>query len=503
MRGNVEARGRALVDQRAVAHHRDAVGELQHVPEDVGDVDHRAALAAQEADHLEEPAGLARGERGGGLVEDDEIGLAVERLGDLDELAFAGGELAHRGARAAVEVEAGEQFGGDPLAGAAVDQAEAAREAVDEDVLGDGEIGEEVEFLVDEGDAGGGGVAGRAGRVVGAAPAHGARAGRDHAADHVHQGGLAGAVLADEPQRLALGDGMGERAHRRDAEIGPREALEFEKRAHALRSCSRRVRRTSRRAAERMTAPFTMSMWKAERFIRLRVFDSSTKNSTPNTVQMILPLPPKSEVPPITVAPITSSRKVPAPERGPAGLEAGGVEDRGDGRADRGDHEDEDDHAGDRHAGDLGRAAVDADGEDVAAEHRAVEKDMGGDGDRNGDDHRPGDEGVDRTAGDLRLGLFAEIERDEGSLAHLDEIVGKLADVARLGEVDREGADGDQAHQRDHEGRHAQDRHRDAVDEADEGGDGDGGEDREQGAEGDAGKRAARLGEHAAPDRRV
>ena len=67
----------------------------------------------------------------------------------------------------------------------------------------------------------------------------------------------------------------------------------------------------------------------------------------------------------------------------------------------------------DRHAGDLGGLAVDADGVDVAAEDGAAAADMGDDGERERDHHRLGDEGEDVAALDRRLDLFAEIERDE------------------------------------------------------------------------------------------
>ncbi len=166
-----EVGGGAGVDEAAVAEDGDGVAELRHVAEDVADVDEGAALGLEPRHHVEEPRGLARGERGRRLVEDDEVGGAVQRLGDLDELALAGGELADDGVGGVVEVEALEQRAGGLGDRLAVDQAEAAREAVDEDVLGDREVGEEVELLVDEGDAAAGGV-GRGRRRVGlAAPA--------------------------------------------------------------------------------------------------------------------------------------------------------------------------------------------------------------------------------------------------------------------------------------------------------------------------------------------
>ncbi len=42
---------------------------------------------------------------------------------------------------------------------------------------------------------------------------------------------------------------------------------------------------------------------------QMRLLSSSAKKSTPKTVHMILPLPPERLVPPITVAPTTSSSK--------------------------------------------------------------------------------------------------------------------------------------------------------------------------------------------------
>ncbi len=92
-----------------------------------------------------------------GLVEDDQPRLDRKRLGDLDHLLL--------GQRQGRDRRVGREIGADPLEQRrhhlaqlrAVDQLQrpgAQRLAADEDVGGDVEIVEQIEFLVDEGDAG-------------------------------------------------------------------------------------------------------------------------------------------------------------------------------------------------------------------------------------------------------------------------------------------------------------------------------------------------------------
>ncbi len=59
------------------------------VGKDVRNVDHRLAGLAEPPDQREQPFGLARGQRRGRLVEDDDRRIELQRLGDLDQLAFA------------------------------------------------------------------------------------------------------------------------------------------------------------------------------------------------------------------------------------------------------------------------------------------------------------------------------------------------------------------------------------------------------------------------------
>src|SRR6202030_3759779 len=88
------ARHRARFDDLAVLHHADAVGELAHDAEVVGDEQKRHAEPLLDVLQQRDDLGLHRDvERGGRLAGDQEIGLVGERHGDHDALALAAGEL--------------------------------------------------------------------------------------------------------------------------------------------------------------------------------------------------------------------------------------------------------------------------------------------------------------------------------------------------------------------------------------------------------------------------
>ena len=73
----------------AVAQHGDPVGQVQHLFHAMRDVDDGDALGAELADDLEELLRLAGGQRGRGLVHDDDAGLEGQGLGDLHHLHLA------------------------------------------------------------------------------------------------------------------------------------------------------------------------------------------------------------------------------------------------------------------------------------------------------------------------------------------------------------------------------------------------------------------------------
>ena len=78
----------------AVAEHGDPIGDLLDLGKAVGDVDDGGALVAYRADVREQAVALRVGERFGRLVENKHSGVEGERLGDFDELAVGGAEVA-------------------------------------------------------------------------------------------------------------------------------------------------------------------------------------------------------------------------------------------------------------------------------------------------------------------------------------------------------------------------------------------------------------------------
>ena len=91
-----ERRGGGVGDQAAGVEHDHVVADLGHVVEEVGGQHHRDAEAAQAVDQGQHLLPAGRVEAGGGLVEQDELGVGDDGLGQLGPLAHAGGEAAHR-----------------------------------------------------------------------------------------------------------------------------------------------------------------------------------------------------------------------------------------------------------------------------------------------------------------------------------------------------------------------------------------------------------------------
>ena len=89
----------------AAAQHDDAVAQGQDLGQLVGDEDQAHAALGQAAQDAEQLLDLGRGEHGRGLVQDQDAGVAVEHLQDLDPLPLADREAAHRPVE--VDVESG------------------------------------------------------------------------------------------------------------------------------------------------------------------------------------------------------------------------------------------------------------------------------------------------------------------------------------------------------------------------------------------------------------
>ena len=148
------ALGGHRVDLLAAPQHGHAVGDLQHLAELVADEDDRHAVVAQRAQHLEQLAGLLRGQHRGRLVEHEDAGVAVERLEDLHALLGADGHVLDHRVGVDGEAVALGQLAHPAGALAHVEQAAApARLAAEHDVLGHGHDRHEHEVLVHHADA--------------------------------------------------------------------------------------------------------------------------------------------------------------------------------------------------------------------------------------------------------------------------------------------------------------------------------------------------------------
>lgn len=119
-----------------------------------------------------------------------------------------------------------------------VDEAQAAGKAIHEEVLADGEVGEEVELLVDEPHPARAGLTGGARGVAFPGQPHLPAVRRHHTPHDVHQGGLARAVCPYQPQHLPPLEGQVHLLQHRNAEEGLAYAAELQKGHPSLPSAS-------------------------------------------------------------------------------------------------------------------------------------------------------------------------------------------------------------------------------------------------------------------------
>ena len=194
----------ALADHPSAPNDRDPVGDLEDLVQLVADEHDAVALGGEPPQDREDLVGLLGRQHGGGFVEDEDPRIAIERLEDLDPLLPADRQRAHLGLGVDLEAEPAAELDDPAVRLVAVEEeAVGHRLLAEEDVLGDGQDGDEHEVLVDHADAAGDGV-GRAGdpdrRPV---EEDLALVGRGQPVQDVHQGRLAGAVLAEQGVDLA------------------------------------------------------------------------------------------------------------------------------------------------------------------------------------------------------------------------------------------------------------------------------------------------------------
>ena len=128
----------------------------------MGDEDDGDAVRLELGDDAQEPVRLRRGEARCRLVHNDDARVERERLGNFEQLALGERQVRHEIVDPEIDVETLEKRAHDAPDRATVDEPErpgAQRLAPDEDIRPDIEVFEEIEFLMDEGDASRQGVA--------------------------------------------------------------------------------------------------------------------------------------------------------------------------------------------------------------------------------------------------------------------------------------------------------------------------------------------------------
>ena len=184
----------------ALAEHGHPVGHVQHLVELVGDDDEGLAVGLHVAHDGEQLVRLLRGQHGGGLVQNQNIGTAVQHLDDLHSLLLGHGHVVDLHVR--VDIKAVLITDVLDLLTCIV-QVKLALQAED-DILGGGEQVDQLEVLVDHADTQIEGILGRCDGHRLVVDVDLPLVGEIDAGEHIHQRGLAAAVLAQQGQDLAF-----------------------------------------------------------------------------------------------------------------------------------------------------------------------------------------------------------------------------------------------------------------------------------------------------------
>jgi hypothetical protein len=138
----------------AVRQHRHAVSDPGDLVQAMRDVDHADAVRAEPPDDAEQRLDLVVVEDRGGLVHDEQADPLGQGARDRDDLLAGGPQRSHeRVGRYARVVEPREQRGGLAPHAPAVEQPTPVELVAEEDALRHGQVLDEVELLVDRGDA--------------------------------------------------------------------------------------------------------------------------------------------------------------------------------------------------------------------------------------------------------------------------------------------------------------------------------------------------------------
>ncbi len=187
----IEAGGFTAQHYRPVAHHRNVAGKRADLRELMGDKDNADPQILQGADLTEQALGFAGGERGRGLVEDQERRLAHQPAQDLHHLLIRHFKSTGCGVEIELALELAE------LVGKAVIQVFTARQAK-KNVLPHREVGKQHRLLGHQIDAQLVRLPGLKARKGAAGDGKFTRVGGFDPGDDLHQGGFSRAVPAHQ-----------------------------------------------------------------------------------------------------------------------------------------------------------------------------------------------------------------------------------------------------------------------------------------------------------------
>ena len=200
----VRLRGVDRANVLALAENGDLVGQGHDLVQLVGNDDDGLAVGAHVAQHLEELVRLLRGQNSGRLVQNQDVGPAVENLDDLNGLLLRDGHVVDLLGRVDVEsVPVADLL--NPFVGRSHIELLPLVESKD-DIFRGGEYVDQLVVLVDHADLVVECVLRAADRDRLSADQDLAVVGEVDACEHIHQRGLAAAVFAEQGQNLAVID---------------------------------------------------------------------------------------------------------------------------------------------------------------------------------------------------------------------------------------------------------------------------------------------------------
>ena len=186
-----------------VAQDGDAVADFEQLLQAVADVEHAHASLAQQSDDAEQLLNFAVGQRAGGLVKDDDLRLLGQRLGDLHHLLRTHAQIFDKRTGVHPDADFVQKLGRAFFLRPGIHKTAFFQLVAQKDVGRDGQFGNQVQLLIDHADTQ---RLADMGRILFNAFSFEdqlAGGGRIRAGKHLHQRGLACAVLSDKDVHLA------------------------------------------------------------------------------------------------------------------------------------------------------------------------------------------------------------------------------------------------------------------------------------------------------------